>query len=436
MLIPLTGPVPPKTELKILERANMAVAKIPDEVSAPQDHLGDGAEFGRPLFAQLVPFAVHVAASVYEERRDRLVNTQIINQFENLTAQIHETLRSLNLPGSLQALEKPLGLPSSLLSHAEDVRQADAISRLQRSFTDLEKLKQSDSMMFVEGRETLLAENSEDEKLRMRYGTQRWTRPLSSVEGTKLHKQIDEISGYLKSSASSDELVKNKFRQCEDMLRMLMSSDRDLGNFVPSSRRVAVSPQLEAEVMRLRNHLNDLSRFENRRRRKLDSIREKAKKDDINGAILVEAGRLERLTPGTQMNTGTFENFFLQRLKQYDVDIDLLKFEEREQNDMLHQVKACNSAFIAAKSGDSSSKEREHALQKLENAYFTYKEIINNLEAARKFYNDLSKIVGRFRDDAKSFSYSRRSEAVELESYVLSILSYVLPLSLTGMQLS
>lgn len=394
----------------------MAVAKVPKEVSDPVDFLGDRAEFGRPLFAQLVPFAVHLAASIYEERRDRLINTQIIDELESLTSRIHETLQSLSLPGSLQALEKPLGLPSSLLSHAEEIRQADAITRLERSFSDTTKLKLSDETVYIEGRETLTAEAAEDDRLRAKYGTQRWSRHDSKSAAPKLYNQINEIDGYLKSAANSDELVRSKYRDCEDMLRMLAASDRELGNFVPSSRRVAVPPRLEGDVTRLRNCLNDLSRLESRRRRKADSIQEKSKRDDINSSILAEAGRLERLYPSAQIAPAQFEDFFEQRLKKYDVDIEAVKSEEQEQEQLLSQLESINAQFVAAKRGDISSTEREQALQKLENAYFRYKEIINNLEVGRKFYNDLSKIVVRFRDDAKGFSYSRRSEAAQLES--------------------
>jgi programmed cell death 6-interacting protein len=408
--------VPPKSELKTLDRANMAIARVPKEVSEPSAFIGERGEFGRPLFAQLVPFAVHVAASIYEERRDRLVNSNIVGELEILTTKIHDTLQSLNLPGALQALEKPLGLPSMLLSHAEEVRQADALTRLQRAFADTAKLKSSDEAIFAEGREILHAERAEDERLRLRYGTERWTRPDSKAAAEKLYSQVTEIEGYLRSAAKSDELVKSKYRECEDMLRILSSSDRDIGNFVPSSRRVNITPRLEAEAAKLRTSLNDVTRFESRRRRKIESIREKAKKDDINTAILTEAARLEREYPGTQLAPANFEDFFERRLAQYDPDVEGVKTEALEQDRLLEQLEGANVAFVAAKKGDTSSREREQALQKLENAYFKYKEIVSNLEVGRKFYNDLSKIVGRFRDDCKAFGYSRRSEAAQMES--------------------
>ena len=411
----ISDPVPPKSELKTLERANMALPKVPKEVSEPGSFIGDQGEFGPPLFAQLVPFAVHVAASIYEERRDRLVNTSIVDELEILTTKLHDSLASLNLPGSLQALEKPLGLPPTLTSHAEEIRQADALTRVQRSFSDTARLKSSDEAIFQEGRELLQSEAAENQRLLMKYGSDRWSRPDSKTAAAKLYAQVDEIDGYLKSAASSDELVISKFKECEDMLRILASSDRDIGNFVPSSRRVAIPPKLEGEVSRLRNCVNEFSRLESRRRRKIEALREKARKDDINSSILNEAARLERETPSQTIEAAHFEGFFEKRLARYDTDLEALKSEAEEQDRLTTKLQEANSSFLAARKGDTSSREREQALQKLENAYFKYKEIVSNLEVGRKFYNDLAKVVGRFKDGCKSFLYERREEAVRLE---------------------
>lgn len=396
----------------------MAVAKVPKEVAEPAAFIGDHGEFGPPLFAKLVPFAVHVAASIYEERRDRLVNTNIIDELEVLTTKIHDTLRSLNLPGSLQALEKPLGLPPSLTSHAEEIRQADALRRLERSFSDTARLKASDRATFEEGREFLQSEASENQRLLTKYGTDRWSRADSKSAAPKLYAQVDEIDGYLKSAANSDEIVVSKFRECEDMLRILSGSDRDIGEFVPSSRRVTITPKLEGEVSRLRDCVTEVSRLESRRRRKIEALREKARKDDINDSILSEAARLEREFPSQTMVPAHFEDFFEKRLEKYDSDLEALKSEAEEQDRLTARLQEANASFVAARKGDTSSREREQALQRLENAYFKYKEIVNNLEVGRKFYNDLAKIVGKFRDGCKAFLYERQEEAARLESYV------------------
>lgn len=82
--------VPPKSELKTLDRASMAVPKPPKEISDPLISLGDRGVFGQPLFAKLVPYAVHIAASIYAERKDRLVNNTIIDELEGLTNKLRE----------------------------------------------------------------------------------------------------------------------------------------------------------------------------------------------------------------------------------------------------------------------------------------------------------------------------------------------------------
>ncbi|KAK6601181.1 BRO1-like domain-containing protein [Botrytis cinerea] len=394
-------PVPPKNELKRLERASMANPIIPKEVSEPMTFLGDHKEFGPPLFSKLVPFAVHVAASIYEERRDRIVNNNIIDELEILTTRIHDTLRSLNLPGSLQALEKPL----------------DAIGRINRSFSDAAKLKASDEAIFLEAKELLQSEASENDRLLRKFGSDRWARLDSRSASPKLYTQVDEIEGYFKSAANSDQVVIVKFREYESILQILTSSDRDIGNFVPSSRRVTIPPNLEGEVSKLRNSLNEISRLESRRRRKIESLREKTKKDDINHSILAETARLEREYPATPVVPAHFEDFFERRLSHtYDADLTSLKTESEEQEKLLQQLEIANTSFIKARAGDTSTREREQALQKLEMAYYKYKEIVNNVDGGRKFYNDLAKIVGRFRDGCKAFVQDRREEARRMEA--------------------
>jgi programmed cell death 6-interacting protein len=82
--------VPPKAQLAILSRASMAQPIVPKEISEAPSMLGEDKPFGRPLFARLVPFAVHAAAEIYTERRDTLINSTIITSLENLTTNLHE----------------------------------------------------------------------------------------------------------------------------------------------------------------------------------------------------------------------------------------------------------------------------------------------------------------------------------------------------------
>lgn len=420
VVLTFQDPVPSKSELKILERANMAIARVPAEVANPTEYLGDHAEFGTPLFNKLVPYSVHVAVSIYEERRDRLVNQNIIQELEVLNEKLHEILSSLNLPGSLQALEKPLGLPGTLVQHAEEIRQADALSRIQRSFVDIDKLRGGDRAIFEEGKSLLATEEAEDQRLRMKYGTQRWVRPDSKQDpqGAKLWKQAVDIEGYFGSSTASDSVVREKYLAVESTLSILAGSDRSLMDAIPQSRKTEISEAVKPALGRLRSAYNDIQRLESRRRRRAEALREKAKADDIKPDIMKEAARLERTYPNTQIVPAHFEDFFEKRLDQmYDGDLAQIEKEAAEQDKMLADVTRANRDFEAQKkvAGDRGSREREAALQALDNAYYKYKEIVSNVEVGRKFYNDLSKIVGSFRDRCRDWVGERRKDARGLE---------------------
>ncbi|KAH9896232.1 BRO1-like domain-containing protein [Xylariomycetidae sp. FL2044] len=416
------NPVPPKSELKILDRATMAVARIPPQVSAPLDYVGEKGEFGPPLFSKLVPYSVHIAVSIYEERRDRMVNQNVIAELETLNERIHEILSSLNLPGSIQSFEKPLGLPGTLVQHAEEVRQADALHRLQRSFADIDKLRSADMAVFEEGKELLQAEEEEDLRLSRRFGTDRWSRPESRSEpnqGRKLWNQLSEAEGWFANSASSDQVVRDKFYNIEPTLAILTGSDRALLDFVPSSRRTEIPEILKPAIGKLRSAYNDITRLEGRRRRKAEALREKARSDDIKSDILDEAARLERShAVATAIVPAHFEDFFERRLdKLYEPELELVEKEGAEQEKLISDLIRANRDFESQKkaAGDKGNREREQALQKLENAYYKYKELISNVEVGRKFYNDLSRIMGGFRDGARTFVTERRREARMLE---------------------
>lgn len=51
---------------------------------------------------------------------------------------------------------------------------------------------------------------------------------------------------------------------------------------MPNSARAMLTPRMDREVGNLRQCLNEVSRLESRRRKKIESLREKAKADDIS----------------------------------------------------------------------------------------------------------------------------------------------------------
>ena len=199
-------------------------------------------------------------------------------------------LKSLNLPGSLQALETPLGLPLTLNSHADEIRQQDGVHSLRMSIHEISKLKANDVDLYNDGVELLKSEAAEDGRAKLKYGTDRWTRQPSHLAAEKLYAQVEEIEGYLKSAHNSDDLVKNKLKECESVLQVLSGSNRELEEYVPSSRKAAIPPHVERVAADLRIALNEVSRMESKRKRIIQSLRDKANADDIsNNGVFHEA---------------------------------------------------------------------------------------------------------------------------------------------------
>ena len=61
-------------------------------------------------------------------------------------------LQSLNLPAALDALDKPIGLPPSLLGKAEEVKLEDGMHRIPALIEDVQKLAKRDSVALDEVR--------------------------------------------------------------------------------------------------------------------------------------------------------------------------------------------------------------------------------------------------------------------------------------------
>lgn len=68
---------------------------------------------------------------------------------------------------------------------------------------------------------SLQAEVKEDEALRTKYGTQRWTRTPSEEASKPLHEQGDRLGAFLKKAEDSDGMVRSKLLEWEDVITLL-----------------------------------------------------------------------------------------------------------------------------------------------------------------------------------------------------------------------
>lgn len=95
--------VPPVSSLQPILKTQMVKATAPLEISDPVPLMLNNESsldtpphpiIGLPLFQKLVPFAVHQAASVYVDRKERLVKEDIIAKLEELTGVYHRYIQN------------------------------------------------------------------------------------------------------------------------------------------------------------------------------------------------------------------------------------------------------------------------------------------------------------------------------------------------------
>jgi programmed cell death 6-interacting protein len=133
------APVPQFSSLPPIAKAPMVKPILSQEITSPSEPA---------LFQLLLPYAVRQSIGLYNERKNTMINKQLITEWEGITSQDHALLRELGLPGSLQAIEVPLGLPPTLITHMDDVKTKGGIQKLKQMRADVRNLWSSDKQIF------------------------------------------------------------------------------------------------------------------------------------------------------------------------------------------------------------------------------------------------------------------------------------------------
>ncbi|KAJ9474069.1 pH-response regulator protein palA/RIM20 [Pseudozyma hubeiensis] len=415
--------VTPAAQLSPVQPAVMVKPVVPAEVAQPIAHLRDApasgsrSAYGPPLFAELVPYGVHLAISIYDDRKDSLVRDTIASKRDELDAIATSTLQSLNLPGSLQALEQPMGLPPSLLRKHEEVVAEGGLERLQRIAHDVARIAATDRDTLAEALALIEHEEREDESVRSSFGGQSgWARQSSAEVNAELKAQAAEYHGTLMKAAASDEIVRRKLEDWEDLIGVLGGNVAGLEAFVPSS-----NPNLSASagargsdeqvtaVRALREQLENLDDLLDSRSACVTEAKSLAASDDIRPLVLREAASLSTNTSGTsEVSAADFEELFDQQLRKYSRYTSDLSNSSAQQETLLQRIQECNTAFVNARRSDATIQRREKALQNLDSAYVKYRELSSNLVEGLEFYNGLAKILSGYRDGVKEWARARQ----------------------------
>ncbi|KAG1750758.1 ALIX V-shaped domain binding to HIV-domain-containing protein [Suillus lakei] len=372
------------------------------------------------IFGEMLGWGAREAINIYNDNKANLIQEKIVEPSQNFNDEADKILQSLNLPSSLEALERPVGLPPSLLRKAEEIRLEQGPTKIDVYLDDVQRLSRHVLGILDEAMDILDSEASEDEVARRETPMNRLPSHEANQELVMKQQRYRTI---LTQAAESDELVRRKWEEWEDQITELARDEDELEALVPSSTvsmtgKAVSTSQTQIHARILRGMLESLDDIRRTRDDLVVRAQRRAESDDIRPKVLTAAASLEH---GIEMSAVMFEDVSDNELAKYDKFIQGLTEGRKKQEEILSSIKSTNDAFIQSRKQDPAVKDREQALQFLDLAYSHYKEIIRNLDEGLKFYNDMAGILTNFKEACKIWSSARSREARLLHRNMASL---------------
>ncbi|TFK47825.1 pH-response regulator [Heliocybe sulcata] len=394
--------VPAPSALPVITGAALVNSNVHPGLTNPSTVIGSEGV----IFGELLAWGAKEAVDIYNDRKQDWLKDQVFDRAQELNDEAQGLLRSLNLPASLEALEKPIGIPPSLLKKSEEVKLADGPIWIETSIQAIKKLGTRSAEILNEALDILDQEAEEDEGFQH---DNPGVRPTSHEANKELTNKAQRYRAVLSQAAESDEVVRSKWDDWERNITELTWDQADLEASIPSSTgRASISQQTQSHARALRVLIESLDDVMREREQLVQRARRLSEADDIQPRILRVAANIERWK---EVNPAMFESDFEEELLKYEKFRQGVEESEQKQGEILEAVKARNESFLQSRKEDPSVKDREHALQSLDLAYHKYKEIKKNLEEGLQFYNELADMLAEFREDCKDWARRRRHDA-------------------------
>ncbi|KZT73000.1 BRO1-domain-containing protein [Daedalea quercina L-15889] len=428
--------VPSLSALPQIQGVSMVQPAVHTALTDPKTVVGDDGV----IFGDLLGWGARVAIDIYNDRRQNWIKDEVTGRAQHLSDIATKTLEALNLPSALEALEKPVGLPPSLLQKAEEVRVEDGPTKIEASIENVRKLAQQDMDILNEANvppkamDILDQEAEEDEMFRTESNIDR---PPSYEANKELIAKAGRYQGVMDQASESDGHVRQKWDEWQQNITELTWDEArrhrhprndlcqaQLEASVPSSaislttaasRSGTTATQTHARALRvLLESLDDVTRKQEDQVRRATRL---AESEDITPRIIKAANAIEQWE---EVQPAKFEDVLEEELVKYEKFRVGVEETAREQETLLQQIKERNETFIQSRREDASVREREHALQSLDLAYHKYKEITRNLDEGLKFYNDFAAILTQFRDTCKDWVNMRKRDIHAVSSMTLT----------------
>lgn len=380
-------------DVPAIEKKSLVKPILPEEIPLTED--------SDPFF-KLVPFAMLQSISIYGEMKASLVRTEI-SRIEEANGIARSSLSSMGLPGSLQAFESPTGIPQSLLDKVHILQSRGGIGKLYDLLENLAGLGRENESILNAAIDTLNSEESEDNTLRQTYGD-KWNRTPSHTLTGNLRQEALKYQGNLEHARKSDQYIKKKLTDNEQLITLLSGTHDDIVAFIPAN---AESGAVNLDVVaQLKSGLRQLDDLISGRDNLQSDLKKTSEKDDITAKLF-----------GT---TEAPESIFARELLKYQHLQARVSAQLAEQEKILERISAANDLFLQARQSNKVSLEREAALQKLDLAFKTFMELEGNFKEGVQFYKNFQDLLVRFKVQVDDFVFARTTEKNELQAQIQS----------------
>ena len=354
-----------EANLPKISPAVMVKSVVPAQVQDPIAFLrtSPAPAYGTPLFQTLVPYGVHLAISVYEDRKETLIRDSFVSRQTELDAIASSTLQSLGLPGSLQAQDKTLPIPTALLRKGEEIRLDGGVTKLHRLIEDVAKISRANATILQEAVSVLDKEQAEDSEVRDNFKNTPWTRPASEEAAHQYRSQVAQYQNTLEQARKSDEIVKQKLSDWEDTIDVLSGGEvsavadahatqrsltifdhlqRSLESFVPKAGpagRSGSSAQTVA-ASKLRAALEELEDIQDSRAAAVAEAKSTSQADDIRPLAMKEAAKISSESSGQTLSVqpSHFEPLFRDQIRKYNSFLSEVTRSESAQEAKLEEI--------------------------------------------------------------------------------------------------
>jgi programmed cell death 6-interacting protein len=344
----------------------------------------------RDTFADLVPFAVRAAASQYVDKRQALL-APLMSAVDEHNDLLKGTLASLNLPGSLDALDNPRGMPKALAQRANEVRNRNGVALLFQLQEQRDALAKRNGELLSDAVVTL---DSEEERDRSQAGGRRTP---SHALNSQLRQDAAKYASNMEHARKSDALIAKRFDDVQADLVQLSSVPEELERSLPSAARA--QGQVDADAVReLRRVLAELDALLEKRRELRQQVVKLIETDDVTAKLVIG---------------GVPETVFARELSKYDALLDSIRETFEEQQSLLQMLETQNNRFTQSRSNKSGG-EREKVIQRLMVAGAAFAELEQSFEEGKKFHTSFEAILSPFKVKCEQFANARDIELLQI----------------------